>query len=86
MNLQQIISRETNPIDSAVVNIGHLEAGSVRNVVAGSAVMEGTVRTFSRSEGKRIAAAVRRVAMGTAAAYHATADVEYILSRPSRGG
>ncbi len=80
MNLQQIISRETNPIDSAVVNIGHLEAGSVRNVVAGSAVMEGTVRTFSRSEGKRIAAAVRRVAMGTAAAYHATADVEYILS------
>ncbi len=80
MNLQQIVSRETNPIDSAVVNIGHLECGTVRNVVAGSAVMEGTVRTFSRAEGKRIAAAVRRVAMGTAAAYHATADVEYVLS------
>ena len=38
------------------------------------------MRTFSRAEGKRIAAAVRRVAMGTAAAYHATADVEYVLA------
>lgn len=80
MNLQQIVSRETNPIDSAVVNIGHLVSGTVRNAVAGSAFMEGTVRTFSRAEGKRIAAAVRRVAMGTAAAYHATADVEYVLA------
>ncbi|QNM06731.1 amidohydrolase [Qiania dongpingensis] len=80
MNLQQIVSRETNPIDAAVVNIGHMVCGTVRNVVAGSAVMEGTVRTFSRAEGKRIENAVKRVAMGTAATYHATADVEYILS------
>ncbi len=80
MNLQQIVSRETNPIDAAVVNIGHVVCGTVRNVVAGNAFMEGTVRTFSRDEGKRIAAAVRRVAMGTAATYHATADVEYVLS------
>lgn len=80
MNLQQIVSRETNPIDSAVVNIGHVVCGTVRNVVAGSATMEGTVRTFSRAEGRRIQDAVKRVALGTAATYHATADVEYVLA------
>ena len=80
LNLQQIVSRETNPIDSAVVTIGHVECGTVRNVIAGSAVLEGTVRTFSREEGRRIKNAVKRVAMGTAATYHATANVEYNLS------
>ena len=80
INLQQIVSRETNPIDSAVVSIGYVQCGSVRNVIAGSAFMEGTVRTFSREEGRRIKNAVKRVAMGTAAAYHATANVEYNLS------
>ncbi len=80
MNLQQIVARETNPIDAAVVNIGHLVSGSVRNVVAGSAMMEGTVRTFSRTEGRRIKAAVKRVAMGTAATYHATAQVDYVVA------
>ena len=80
MNLQQIVARETNPIDSAVVNIGHLVSGTVRNVVAGSAFMEGTVRTFSRAEGKRIEDAVKRVSVGTAAAYHAVAQVDYVLA------
>ena len=32
INLQQIVSRETNPIDSAVVSIGYVQCGSVRNV------------------------------------------------------
>ncbi|MEI3176239.1 MAG: amidohydrolase [Lachnospiraceae bacterium] len=56
MNLQQIVARETNPIDSAVVNIGHLVSGTVRNVVAGSAFMEGTVRMFPepRENGSRM--------------------------------
>lgn len=45
--LQTIVSRNVNPIDSAVVTIGKLHAGTKRNVIADTAEMSGTVRYFN---------------------------------------
>lgn len=45
MNLQTIVSRNINPLDSAVVTIGKLTSGTVQNVIAQHAVLEGTIRT-----------------------------------------
>ena len=36
-NLQQIVSRETDPFDSVVVSVTTLDAGTARNVIPGSA-------------------------------------------------
>ena len=36
-NLQQIVSRETDPFDSVVVSVTTLTAGTARNVIPGSA-------------------------------------------------
>lgn len=80
MNLQTIVSREINPLDSCVVTVGHVVAGSQHNVIAGEAYIEGTVRTFSVSVAKNIEKAIKRIVYQTVAAYGATANVEYDLS------
>ncbi|MCG8710746.1 amidohydrolase [Brenneria sp. 4F2] len=78
MNLQAIVARETSPLDSAVVTIGRLEAGTRFNVIAEHAELEGTVRCFDLDTRKRIENAIRRYAEHTAAVYGATAEVEYL--------
>lgn len=77
MNFQSIISRETDPLDSAVVTVGHIEAGSTHNIIAGNAFIEGTVRTFSLATAKRIKASIKRIAYATSLSYGATINVKY---------
>ncbi len=47
-SLQSIISRSTNPLESKVLHIGVLKAGEVRNSVADTAHMQGTLRAFTQ--------------------------------------
>jgi len=44
--LQTIVSRNIDPLQSAVVTVGELKAGSAFNVIADSAYFRGTVRYF----------------------------------------
>jgi amidohydrolase len=44
--LQSIVSRNLDPLDSAVISIGILKAGSAPNVIPDTAVIEGSIRTF----------------------------------------
>ncbi|MDD3840042.1 MAG: amidohydrolase [Clostridia bacterium] len=44
--LQGIVSRDTDPLKSAVVTIGKITAGETRNILAENALLEGTMRTF----------------------------------------
>lgn len=46
-SLQTIVSRNVGPIDNAVVTVGKLSAGSIRNIVAEDAVLQGMMRTFN---------------------------------------
>ncbi|KAB3529829.1 M20 metallopeptidase family protein [Alkaliphilus serpentinus] len=46
--LQTIVSRSINPIEPSVVTIGRVIAGERRNVIAGEAILEGTIRSFSQ--------------------------------------
>lgn len=77
MNLQSIISREFDPIDSAVVTIGKFTSGTQHNVISGEAVIEGTVRTFQNVDAKHIEHSIRRISLSTATAYNAVAHVDY---------
>ncbi|NET57345.1 MAG: amidohydrolase [Symploca sp. SIO2E6] len=45
--LQTIVARNVNPLESAVVTIGELHAGTAHNVIADTARMSGTVRYFN---------------------------------------
>lgn len=43
---QQIVSRQIDPLDSAVLTIGKMTGGFVQNVIAENARLEGTIRTL----------------------------------------
>ncbi|MBD2022606.1 amidohydrolase [Leptolyngbya sp. FACHB-36] len=45
--LQTIVARNVDPIESAVVTVGKLHAGTARNVIAATATLSGTVRYFN---------------------------------------
>lgn len=74
--LQQIVSRETDPVQPAVVTIGMFRAGTRGNIIADRAELTGTVRVTSEKERTRMAAAVRRIVEGVAAAYGVEAEIK----------
>ena len=75
--LQSIVARSTDPLESVVVGIGIIRAGTRYNVVAEHAEIEGTTRTFSPEVRKSTNDRVRKIAEGVAAAYGAEAEVEF---------
>ena len=77
MNLQTIVSRNTDPLDSAVVTVGKMTSGTARNVISGSARIEGTVRTFSEETERMVKERVIEIAAGTAGQLGGEAAVDY---------
>ncbi|MCI8514996.1 MAG: amidohydrolase [Lachnospiraceae bacterium] len=77
-NLQSIVSRETDPLETAVVTCGKLEAGTDWNIIASSAKIIGTSRTFSREIHAAFPAMIARIARETAEAYRAESECKFI--------
>jgi hippurate hydrolase len=68
MALQSIISRENNPLDAAVITVGSIHGGTVRNIIPDEVKLQLTVRTFNPQARKKLLAAIERVAKGEAMA------------------
>lgn len=75
--LQTIVARNVNPIDSAVVTVGKLHAGSKRNVIADTASMSGTVRYFNPAYKDFFKRRVEEIIAGTCQSHGAKYDLEY---------
>ena len=71
--LQTIVARNVDPLESAVVTVGELHAGTAHNIIADTARMSGTVRYFNpKMEGyfrKRIEQAIAGVCQSQGASY-----------------
>ncbi|MFP7168750.1 M20 family metallopeptidase [Terribacillus sp. 7520-G] len=80
--LQQIISRRLDPLHTAVITIGTFEAGAAFNVIADSAKLTGTVRTFDTAVQKQIKAEIENVLKGITTANGASYKYEYIEGYP----
>lgn len=52
--LQTIVSRNIDPMDSAVISIGKISGGYRYNVIADEVELEGTVRTFDPNTAKKM--------------------------------
>ncbi len=76
-NLQTGVSREINPVDTAVITVGTINAGTRWNVVAGSATLTGTTRCFNRDVRDYFPTFIERVATQTAHAMRGDAKVTY---------
>ena len=74
--LQTIMARNADPDDTGVVTIGSIEAGKAGNVIAETAVMRGTIRSFTPEVKALLRKRVPEIAQGVATALGATADVQ----------
>ena len=75
--LQTIVARNISPIDSAVVTVGELHAGTKGNVIADSARMSGTVRYFNPDLKEFIQQRVEKIIAGTCESHGANYDLDY---------
>jgi hippurate hydrolase len=80
--LHNIISRDIDPTQSAVLTIAHIEAGTTTNIIPPSAFLEGTIRAFDEGVRSKIKEAVERVARGTSQAHGCTCSCEVIPGYP----
>lgn len=77
-SLQTVISRSKDPLDSAVLSITQIHAGDAYNVIPGSAVLRGTVRTYTVAALDRIEEDMRRIATTLPQVYGATGDLDFV--------
>lgn len=83
MNLQQLVSRRVDPIESAVLSIGSFIADNAFNVIADSAKLSGTVRTFSPEIRDLMEIEMKRVVDGTALANDCEIQFNYFRGYPA---
>ncbi|HAV35100.1 MAG TPA: amidohydrolase [Massilia sp.] len=79
---QTIISREKNPLETAVLSITQIHAGSATNVIPDEAVLIGTVRTFSTEVLDLIERRMEEIANGVAAGFNASVDFGFKRNYP----
>ena len=79
---QTIVSREKNPLESAVLSITQIHAGSATNVIPDEAELVGTVRTFSTGVLDLIQRRMEEIATGVAAAFNASVDFSFKRNYP----
>jgi hippurate hydrolase len=66
--LQTLVSREINPLDSAVVTVGSFHGGTKHNIISDEARLQLTVRSFSPEVRTHLLEGIARIARGEAIA------------------
>ncbi len=73
--LQTIVSRELDPAQASVVSVGSFHAGTAPNVIAGRAVLEGTIRAQLPATREHVHRAIERIARSVGQLHGASVDV-----------
>ena len=76
-NLQSIISRELDPLDSGVVSISAIQGGQAANVIPPEVKILGTLRSLTMDGLKKLQTRVKEIAESIAKAHECEAIVEY---------
>ena len=75
--LQILVSRDVSPFQPVVVTVGEFHGGEARNVMAGSAYLTGTVRTWSEKLRAEMPQHMQRIVGKVANAFNAKAHLTY---------
>jgi amidohydrolase len=81
--IQTLVSRETHPLQAAVLSITMLKAGTAFNIIPDIVEMTGTLRCFDAGLREQLLAALRRTVEGVAAALRCTATVRNEFLTPA---
>ncbi|KAL5545774.1 hypothetical protein UlMin_005461 [Ulmus minor] len=82
LSLQQIISRETNPLEAGVVTVGYMKGGEAANVIPESVTIGGTYRSLSMDGLSYLQKRIREVIEHQALVHHCSAEVDFMEETP----
>lgn len=74
---QQIVARNVDPLDSAVVTIGKITGGFVQNVIAEHARLEGTLRSFQANTMDLLKERIEALANGIEISQGCSISIDY---------
>ncbi|XP_026447376.1 IAA-amino acid hydrolase ILR1-like 4 [Papaver somniferum] len=77
VSLQQLVSREADPLDSQVVTVGKFQGGGAFNVIPDSVTIGGTFRAFSTESFKQLKKRIEEVIKAQAAVQRCNATVDF---------
>jgi hippurate hydrolase len=75
---QSIVSRNLDPLDSAVVSLTTIEGGEAWNQIAGQVVIRGSMRFLHQATGELISEGLRRIARGLSETFQVRATAEVL--------
>ena len=73
--LQSLVSRGVDPLDSAVLTVGKIESGTVENIIPDEAFIYGTCRTLGTATLNQLIEGLERISSHVAQAHRASAEV-----------
>nr|WP_285850458.1 M20 family metallopeptidase [Brevibacillus borstelensis] len=76
-NLQQVISRNTDPLETLVLSITKFQAGTAFHVIPGTVEILGTVRYFQPEFREQVPPLMERIVKGIAEAHGASYEFRY---------
>ena len=74
-SLQTVVSRNTNPLEAAVLSVNSIEGGSKANLVVDSVMMRATVRSLKEDILQKMTERVEAIVGNTAAAYECRSEI-----------
>ena len=80
--MQSVVSRNVDPVKSAVVSITMFQAGNAENVIPQTVRLRGTARTLDEGVRVQVEERLHRIVESTAAAYGAKAKLTYRRNYP----
>ncbi|MDP3058809.1 MAG: amidohydrolase, partial [bacterium] len=81
--LQTIVSREVDPLGSAVITIGTVNGGYRNNIIADNVFLTGTVRTLDPTVRNSMPERIERIIKGISDTFRCTYEFNYIWGYPS---
>ena len=80
--LQSIVSRNVDPLESAVLSVTAINGGKAHNIIPQNATFLGTVRTLTPETRELVEKRFKEIVNGFAAAHGARATIEYKTGYP----
>ncbi|QHS22093.1 N-acetyldiaminopimelate deacetylase [Virgibacillus sp. MSP4-1] len=76
-DLQQIVARMIDPLDAAVISIGKITGGTVQNIIAEQARLEGTMRTLNAGTMDFIKSRIEKMTEAIELRFDCKATIDY---------
>lgn len=81
--LQQIVSRQTDPLDSVVLSFGKIQAGTKATIIPDSVIVSGTVRTLNPDTRSQMEQRIQSISAGIARGFGGDCTLTYHYGPPS---